>query len=852
MADFTFDLNDIVPEYWKTPAEPKKSEARLIGEQALEGPLRETVAMFPWAQQATGFAPLVGQPSAYDITQSQALEAGRQVLGLSGEEPSTMLGRGVGTAVRTLTSPSTYYTSPLFGMINPAVVAATSGPAAFGGEVGGEVAGVPGSIIGSIFGGIPGQYLQTGKRLLSQYETAKNAGGTFDELTKEAGGRKAGSLAKKAFESDPDLKGNILRAREIEELTGVKLPINAAAQNSNVLLQSVRSQAAYDPTFLAKISGQGNAAENAILARTTKLFGTPSEDRLLSATVAPISKAKTVTQQIDNVDLQLARLSSKIENIDEVELGGKITNLLKAKEELVRKEVSPLYETAITDAEKAGIKLAPEQTQSIYDFVNSSVNKDTFKTFPSIYGKVLANFKPAIVKTGELDDAGKELTTEVFKEASVRDLDSLKREINKALRGDASSDTRRVLKNLKTQVNSVVDELPDTFSGPYRNADAMYLEKIGIPFEAKGIDDIGSKKFVEDTVTTLTKNKSTLQQYIDVGGEDATAIINDAFMYKLSKVENLVDVDGIINQKVLTRFLNRNENTLSLVPETAQRIQNLQTDNLMLLDTKAKMTDLLKIEQRREAESLFNTIGQGGVDAALNQFISSPNKRAAIMSQLNNNSDAKQGFQASMLEQLTQSGNKLDFFNENRKAMETLFGPQYVNQVEALAEATQRLYANPVKLSVPMTTVGRTAFEEATGMSPESTVSLARRQITSPFQKITIGLSKYFQNQASKSEREAIQDFLLDTDKIQKVADAYKKIDMTDNVTDIKNLAKTIGKTVISDISRKASYGLYMGTAPEFGNIVGELNEAITGNVSTPANTQQAPTSAPEPEFEFK
>lgn len=831
MADFTFDLNDIVPEYWKTPAQPKPSEGRLIAEQALEGPLRETVAMFPWAQQATGFAPLVGQPSAYDITQQQALEAGRQGLGISGQEPTTMMGRAAGAALRTLTSPSTYYTAPLFGMTNPLVAAATAVPSAAAGQVGEEVAGLPGAIVGSIFGGLPGQYLQTGKRLLSQYENAQKAGGAFDELTKEAGGRQAGNVAKKAFESDPDLMGNVLRAREIEALTGVKLPINAATQGSNVILQELRSQAASNPSFMASIANQEKAAKDAIAAKVSKLFGTPSEERLAAATTAPISQAKTVTQQIEGVDRQLSRLSSKIENIDEIELGGKITNLLKAKEELVRREVSPLYENAINDATAAGVNLSPTQTESLYSLVQSDVNKDIFKTFPAIYSKVLSKFKPDMV--GEGEDA-----VEVFKSASLRDLDSLKREVNKALyRGDVSADTRRVLNNLKGQVNTVVDELPDTFSGPYRNADAMYLQKIGIPFDAQGIDNIGSKKFIEDTIPALTKNRSTLQQYMDVGGEDSVGIINDAFMYKLSKVPNLIDEDGVINQKALTRFIDRNESTLNLVPDTAQRLQGLQADNAMLLDSKAKMADLLKVEQKKEAESLFNTIGQGGVDLALTQFISSPNKRAAIMSQLNKNPEAKQGFQASMLQQLTDSGNKLEFFNENRKAMETLFGPQYVNQVESLAEATQRIYANPVKLNIPISTIRRTKFEEATGMPPEGAVALARRQITSPFQKITIGLSKFFQNKANQSERAAIQDFLQDTDKLQKVADAYRKIELSDNVNDIKQLAKTVGKTVMGDVSRKASYGLYMGTATDFGN---------------PEQQQQAPAAAPEPEFIFE
>ena len=847
MANFTFSLSDIVPDYMKAPAEPKPSEARLIGEQAIEGPLRETVAALPWAQAATGFAPLFGYPSGYDITSNQALEAARQQFGLSGQEPNTMLGRAAGAAVRTATSPSTYYTSPLFGMPRMGTTAATAIPSAAGAEIGGEMGGVPGAMAGGFLGGSyslfsPTNLALNGSSIFSNLKNSAGAGGTLTDLTQAAGNKRAAGVAIKALESDPEINANLLRATEIERLTGVKLPAPAATQGSNVILQESRSQAAADPSgFGAAMRQQELDAKQAILDRAKALFGKASSERLLEATAQPASATKSLTRRLTDIDDELATIGNRIDSVDPTALGNRTVNLVKSKEAIARKEVAPLYETSLNDATAAGIKLNPNQTERLYGFVNDSVNQDIFKTFPSIYSKIKSKFGPDMVKTGTFDDAGKEITQEVFKDATVRDLDSLKRGINEALRGNASQDTRRVLNNLKFELNSVVDELPASFKTSYRGADAEYLRKVGIPFEARAIEEIGSKGFVEQTVPVLTKNPSALNQFLDIAGNEGKDIVRDSFMYDLAKTPNLLNADGSVNPKLIDRFLAKNKYSLKIVPEIADEIRGLSTDSKLLINTQAKLTNLLKTEQKREADNLFSRIGNEKLDTVVGRFLTIPNDRAQVMKELSKNPEALKGFRASVLEGLTTSGRTYDDFLKNKDALDTLFGPTYIKNVEALAEATQALYSNPLKLNIPLSSIRKTKVEELTGMPPEQIVSLARRQITSPFQKVTIGLSKFFQNKANQTERAAISDFLLDTDKLKETAALYQKINTVEDTEKIKSLAGKVLQYTTGQVARRGSYGAYLGAIGDFGN------EEQQPTTAAPSNEMQFNFAPPNP-----
>lgn len=799
MADFDWESAQEVQS-----TKPAVSETRKVVEQAAQGPLQEVVSALPWAQAATGFAPLVGQPSGYDVTSGQAMDALNRLFGLSGQTPETLGGKAVGAGLKALTSPSTYTTAPLFGMVGPVSTAVTAAGGAAGAEFGQEVFGLPGAVFFGLAGSAPGQLMGTGKRLFSEVQQASQAGGALNDFASTVGGKRAATVAQKAFESDSNLAANLLRAREIEQLTGVKLPTNAAAQGSNVLIQEMRSQAAQNPQFLDAIRQQEAQAQKDIFARAQKLFGQPSAERVIQATKGEASAVKSLSRRIADIDTSLGRMTSEVENVDPTRLGNQITNLVKAKEAAAREAVSPLYENALNAAETKGINLNEGQVQSIYDFVQSSVNRDTFKTFPGVYGKVLSKFAPEKLEDG----------TEVFKSATVRDLDSLKREVNKALRGPASQDTRRILLNLRNQVGTVVDELPQDFADAYRGADAEYLRKVGIPFEAKAIEDIGGKGFVEQTVPVLTKNPSALQQFLDVSGKDGAPIIRDAFMYDLAKNPNLIDPKtGGLNTKVLDKFLNQNRDTLKLVPEVQTELNGLRVDTKQLVAARNKVDDLLRSESIREADSLFNKVSNQRLNTVLDNFLAVPSEQTTIMNQLNKNPEAMKGFRAAIADKMLQGGSPLEFYSANQKALDKLYGPTYTENVKALAEAAQALASNPVKLNVPISTIRKTKFEEATGMSPEGTVALARRQITSNFQKVTIGLSKFFQNQANEAEKKAIQEFLQDPKQIQKAAEYMKEINMTQDLPKARQLVDKF----TSEISRRGAYATKLGLDAEIG-----------------------------------
>lgn len=818
MADFDWES--------ATPVDNKKpevSETRKVLEQAAEGPMQDVVSALPWAQAATGFAPSVGQPSGYGIDTSQALDALRRVFGISGQAPESVGGKVLGAGLKAVTTPSNYAIGPLFGVPGAVSTGVTSAGGAMGSELLGEYFGLPGNVVGGMVGGAPGLYANTGKTLFNTIKGVGEAGDAVSSFVKSVGDRRASKVAKSIFESDSNAAANFLRAQEIQQLTNVKLPTSAASGGSNVVIQEMRSQGAQNLGFLDQIRLQEAAAEKAIFARASKLFGGGSQERIIEATKDQASAVKSLDRRLKDVDSSLSKLGNEIYDVDAVDLGSRITNLTKAKEELARKEMSPIYESTLEAAEKSGIQLAPEQTQSIYDFVNSSVNKDIFATFPGVYGKILSKFKPEKLEDG----------TEVFKEASVRDLDSLKREINKALRGDASADTRRVLNNLKTQVGSIVDELPAEFADAYRGADALYLQKVGIPFAAKAIDDIGSKGFVEQTIPVLTQNPSGLQQFLDVAGDDAMPIVKDAFMYKLSNTKGIVDEDGLLNVKVLDKFLadKNHKNTLKLVPELRDELNVLKTDSQQLYAARTKLMDLKKQEQIREADTLFSKVSNQKLNTVLDNFLGIPTEQASIMKELNKNPEALKGFRASITDRVLQSGNPLEFYTANKRALDTLYGPTYTDNVKALAEAAQLLASNPVKLNVPISTIRKTKFEDVTGMAPEQAVSLARRPIISRFQQATIAFSKFFQNQASKDERAAIQEFLADSNKVAEAAKAYSQMEKTNDLTAVSKLAKTFaGRTGLN-----LTYGAYLGAA-----------EGVDNRIE-----QQAPESAQPEQLDF-
>lgn len=812
MAGNTFTLDDLKDALPVAPAKPASSEGRIAAEQLAEGPLREVVQALPWAQAATGFAPLFGLPSGYDVNQEQALTAARSQLGLSGEESKYFAGRALGAGIRALTNPATYPQAALFGLTGPLAALSTSATSAAGSEAGGEIGGSLGPVggfLGSVGGGVAGgalpipMIMSAVPKLFNAVKTAWNkAPSITEEAVTAAGSKRGANLAAKAMASDTTLGGKLLRSEEIKNITGVELPVLAATEGSPVLGKAVQSQAARDTGFLGYIRNKEEQAKQDLVSYALKQYGEPSTERILKAAEPSKAPLKNLQNQLDTIDGELANMGSKLESVDPTMLANRTTNLLKAREKIAQEQVGPLYETALDDAAKAGIELSPNQTEALYSFANNSINADIFKTFPSIYSKVISKFAPEVLEDG----------TEVFKSASVRDLDSLKREVNKALyTQNMSNDTRRVVLNMRNAVNDVIDELPASFKDPYRGADAAFLSKVKVPFSARAVDDIGGKAFVEQAVPVLTKYPSGLQQFLDVAGEDGVPLVRDAFMYSLGKTRGILKEDGSINPKSLEQFIRSNKDTLKLVPNVESELRNIASDSRGLVEARAKVTEAIDTENQNIANSLFTNVFKRGLDTVYGEFLTKPAMQQQILSELKKNPEASDGFKAYVLSNFSKSGKTLDTFMENKQSLEALFGKDYLKNVEAIAEASQRMYEHPTKLSVPVSTAYKTKFEETVGMSPESAASLARRQVSSVFNKVATAYSKYFANNASKAENIEIQKLLKNPQNIADTAKILTKaVDETDPAK-LKELSIQLGKVIGAEVSTRALFGSMSG-----------------------------------------
>jgi len=859
MAGNTFtlaDINDAVPV--QAP-KPKVSEGRIAAEQLVEGPLRETVSALPWAQAATGFAPLFGYPSGYDINQADALEAARSQLNLSGEESKSFGGRMLGAGIRTLANPATYPQAALFGLTNPLAALTTSFTGTAGAEGGGEIgakSGPVGQFFGSLAGGMAGGALpisMAATAIPKVYAAIKNVWNKAPSVTEEAvqaaGSKRGANLQARAMASDVELGGKLLRSQEIENITGVQLPVLAATEGSPVLAKAVQSQAARDPSFLGYIKNKEQQARQDLVSYALKQYGTPTTERVLEAAKPNQAPLKTLQQQLDNIDSELVNMGSKLENIDPTMLANRTTNLLKAREKIARENVKPLYENTLKDAEAAGLKLTPENTQTVYDFVTTGQNANIFQTFPKIFNKITSDkgFKPEFVlddagkKIPKLDEAGQPIKGQFeteFKEASVRDLDSLKRAVNDTLYNTTmSSDTRRVVLNLRNQVNDIVDQFPDAFKDAYRGADAEYLRQVKVPFSARAVEDIGGKAFVEQTIPALTKYPSGLQQFLDVAGDAGVPLVRDAFMFDLGKTRGLLNVEtGAVNPKVLDQFLKNNRDTLKLVPAVETEIKNLATDARGLVEARSKVTEAVDMENQNIANSLFTNVFKRGLDNVYGDFLTKPDMQQRILTELKKNPEAADGFKAYVLSNFSKSGRTLDNFNENRQTMELLFGKDYVKNVEAIAEASQKLYANPTSLSVPVSTAYKTKFEETVGMSPEMAASLARRQVSSVFNKVATAYSKYFQNNASKAENIEIQKLLKDPKSIANTAKILGKAADETDPEKLKALTMELGKVLGTEVSTRVLFGTVTGA-----------QEALSSGTEPrgPSQRMQAPGAAP-------
>lgn len=644
------------------------------------------------------------------------------------------------------------------------------------------------------------------------------------------GAARAEARLRTAMKSNPDLAADLARASEIEQMTGVKLPIPAAAKGDTTLTGLLASQTSRgeNAAFTAAIKQQEKDALEAVKATQKKLAGDPRNAALTAEVEAKKlayenSRRETAyAMRQANIDRQLGGIETRIQDLTsdaltvqtgKEDIGERVTNLLSAREAVLREEFKPLYADVLKDASKQGIEMESPVVASLWNFVKQRQAEDVFNKFPALDSaikKVLAPKKapvssafaakyPNLVKSAE----------GTFKPMDVTSIDSLKRGINRAISDTQDRDQLRMLYELKNRFDESLSSLPEDFVSAYKGLDKQYAEKLGI-FSEAGIVSVDRARFVESTVPMLTSKPSAIRQILAAtdNSPEAAKIIEDAFLMKISQTDGIVNPNTMsVNPNALQSFLRKNTEAIDQVPGLRERLQELSSNVDNLLSNRERLLDIQKKAAIGKIENVWSrAYGQtGGFEGFVNRALDNPEELKQLMVAAGSDSTLQRGLKAVVLDLGLKSSNKLGFFDDKAQTINALFGKEYAQNVKALLEASERLAKNPVMAKINQSLTQSTRFEEITGTDPAKAAALAQQRFESTFYKVSLLLRRFLQNKSVKSENTEIQEFLSNPKNVKDMSEAIKALE-TGTEQGLKKL-KVVGKKLAGNASTAALIG---------------------------------------------
>lgn len=717
-----------------------------------------------------------------------------------------------------------------------------SGKALVGEGLLGTVAGVGGELAARQ---VPEQYGETGKALAGMaggmvaaapfsfakgaMESVSSVPGLFsttkdltEQITQAAATGRASKQAITALTANPSLSGNIARAADIEKSTGITLPMLAQSNGDTTISSYLQSQIARGENveFTAAVKRQYEAAEQALtkakqgVAPAMQEVDTYVKKKALETSqknIDVVNKAGVMSARrmegLDNIDSRIVELTDTLRTAPtQVDIGTRLTNLISAKEKIVRGEVGPKYEELIKNSENAGIVLPAESATGLLNYVKEEEFKSAFTSFPNLWPKIKKVFA----------------APEENLYYSLRDLDSLKRETNAALRDSMpGTGEYRILTGLKKQVDAAIDSTDPSFADAYRAIDKEYATRVGMPFNEAGVAQIDRAKFVEQTVPVLTKRASSLKQAMDIIGDspEGKKIVEDAFLFDIGANRSIISTTtGQLNTPQLKRYIAQNKDKIDMVPGLRDRLEGLGT---RVNELKANRTAILDAEKNASIEKIDNLWTQsygetGGIRGVVRKALTNPAELDKLVSLAGNDNIAKAGIKRAMIEDvLAAQGDRVSLINENKQAFEKVFGKDQAKYIVDIVEASQRLKDNPFAMRININTISKTGWQDLTGSKMETSLGEARNQIMTAPRVFINHLGRYFNNQTDKSEAVEVQKFLLDSNALKDAAEFVTTLNTRGFDERAKNLMGKLMKNSATNYLFGAITGGIVGSQAE-------------------------------------
>jgi len=746
--------------------------------------------------------PLRSPGEVYSSAQQPVYKGIMSALGSTGAEPQTGTEKIIAGGLQAGSDPLSYAFSPLaaikrmgmFGqtLMRPAEQAIVGGGAEAGGMAG-EYAGgkvdMPGTgrIVGGLLGGGGAAY-GTGTLLKAAplggkaYDLAKGqwdkVRGTDpeDTLLKDVNNR-ISNIFIAAGAADPNFMKTLTDAAKAQEGVSlkapggveVKMPVSAMLADNPVINNFIQNLSARDPVFRAQYGAQYESAKQALVQNQIRLFGDPTK---VSVTAVGPDLVKAQVRRVKSLDEQISD-AYKGQSIDPNEFGNRVANLVDRKSTAAYAEVKPLYKEAFDIAKTKNLELPTESVDDIYNFVVGAQAADLFKTFPDIYRKVQSKFRPTTTEPSAILTAeGVPMTPggKAFSSATIEDLDSLKREINSALRKTNEPAGIRILAELKKRVGGHIDSLDPDFVTAYRNADKAYVQKVGIPFEAETLKNVDRKKFVEQIAPALIGNKSNVIDFINATGDQGVNLTRAAFLDAFSTAALKNDV---LDPKAAAKWLKKNEGGVSLIPGLRDELQSATTDVQKLL---AERTRLNADFKRVAGEQIISAEGVGSPQELVSKMYGDVNFTNKFMRQYGANKDSVNAARSFMLDDLVNSADPISLLADRNKAavFNRVFGPTYAQKVQDFVTVSDRMTRDLTNVTFKGETVPRTPIEQLTGIPPEQILSRIYNPVSGATYAMTSLFSKFWAKKASESTEAKLKELLLNPSDAVKVFQAVQ------------------------------------------------------------------------------
>ena len=737
-----------------------------------------------------------GVVETFKVGREPVYQGTMQALGTTGVEPQTGMQKILGQGAEAVTSPESYLFPPLaatkrmglFGqaLMRPTeqgVIGSTAEAGGMAGEAAGEKFGAPttGRIVGSVLGGGGGGYtlgtlLKSSAVVNKGFDTARSQWekirGTIpeDELLKDVDNR-ISNIFIAAGAADPTFMETLAKAAKAQQSVSlrtpggapVQMPISSLLADNPVINNFIQSLSAKDPVFRAQYGAQFEQAKQSLTVNQMRLFGDPSKVRV---EVAPIDLVKSQARRVQSIDEQIADAYKNV-SLDSNAFGQRVATLVAAKEDAALESVKPLYKEAFNIAKQKNVELPASSVDDIFNFVTGEQASDIFKSFPTIYGKVRTRFKPSEVEPSPILTAeGKPMTEGgiKFSAATVEDLDSLKREINKQLRKTSEPADIRLLSELKSRVGGHIDNLDPDFVQAYRNADASYFKKVGLPFNSETLMAVDRKKFVEQIAPAIIGNKSNVIDFIKATGEDGIRVARDAFYDSFSRAALKNDV---LDPKAANKWLAKNQGGVSLVPGLNDELRAASNDVAALVAERNRLDAAFK---QVAGDQIVSSGGFKNPQELVSKMYSDVNFTNKFMQQYGANKDAVNAARSFMLDDIVRAGDPVAMLGDRTKAavFNRVFGPTYAQKVQDFALVSERLNKDLTNVPFKGETVPRTPIEQLTGIPPEQIISRINNPVSGPIYAITSLMSKFWAKKASDATEEKLKALLLNpTDAIR-------------------------------------------------------------------------------------